>query len=307
MKRRTMMWIGLASMVLAFADAPPPGAQAPDGDGYEESIRQWQRQREERLRSANGWLTIAGLYWLEPGEQSFGSGPGNDLLFPEGSVPAEAGVLVLEDDRVTLRVAPGVAASCNDTTMTERGLRADDSGPPDRVAIGRVTFWIIKRGARHGVRLRDPESPLLQGFTGLEFYPIDTRYRIVGRFVPMDPPQSLIVPNILGYSDTMSAYGRVAFEVNDTAYSLTPLMNSPADSNLSFVLSDATSGTETYGGGRFLIARLEEGGRVVLDFNKAYNPPCAYNHYTTCPLPPEGNDLEVALRAGEKDYAGKDH
>jgi uncharacterized protein (DUF1684 family) len=298
-----VIWIALSSLGTA-------GSAASDVlvSSYRDSILSWRQDREERLRSENGWLTIAGLCWLEPGANRFGTDPENQIVFPEGSAPAQAGSIVLEqrgDGSVIRLVAEeNVEIACNDTLVSERVLRPDDPGPADVLSLGRIKFWILKRADRWAVRLRDPEHPLRREFTGIDFYPVNEDYRIGAKFEFLQPPETLLVPNMAGYVDTMQAFGRVFFELADSTHSLTPMTDSPADSNLFIVMSDKTTGVETYGGGRFLTARLEPGGRVILDFNKAYNPPCAFNPYTTCPLPPEGNALPVAIRAGEKRYIG---
>lgn len=301
-----LLWIPLSSFETA-------GSAASDhtSSSYRDSILSWREDREERLRSENGWLTIAGLYWLEPGANAFGTDPGNEIVFPEGSAPARAGSIVLEqrgDDSVIRLVAEdNVEIACNDTLVSERILRPDNPGPADVLSLGRLKFWILKRADRWAVRLRDPEHPLRKEFTGIDFYPVNEDYRIVARFEPLHPPETLLVPNMAGYVDTMQAFGKALFELEGSTHSLIPMTDSPADSNLFFVMSDKTTGVETYGGGRFLTARLEPGGRLILDFNKAYNPPCAFNPYTTCPLPPDGNDLPVAIRVGEKRYLGPVH
>lgn len=297
---------GLGATPVAMSDEPHDAT----GSAYRDSILSMRKEREERLRSEEGWLTIAGLYWLRPGANDFGTALENPIVFPAGSAPARAGSIVLKprgDDAAEIRLVAGegVEIACNDTLISEKVLRPDDPGPADVLSLGRLEFWILKRADRWAVRLRDPESRLRKEFSGIDFYPVDEAYRVEGRFVTLDPPEDLLVPNMAGYVDTMHAFGKVVFDLDGTACSLVPMTDGPADSSLFFVMSDKTTGSETYGGGRFLSARLGAGGLVVLDFNTAYNPPCAFNPFTTCPLPPEGNDLPVAVRAGEKKYRGK--
>jgi uncharacterized protein len=285
---------GVATTHVSWAGVP----------SYADSIRTWQADRQERLRSKTGWLTVAGLFWLEPGENTFGTAPDNRIVLPAGSAPARAGSFVLETGAnggtVTLHADPGAQTKIGDTPVTVRILAGDDTGEPDVVSLGRLSLFVIRRGGRVGIRMKDPESPIRKSFRGLEYFPIDPACRVSAEFNPITPPQKIPVPNILGYADSMLVPGRLVFTLKGKRCVLLPLREDPADSSLFIIFRDGTTGTGTYGGGRFLSAAPPRGGRVILDFNLAYNPPCALNPYTTCPLPPEGNDLKVAVRAGEK-------
>ena len=303
---RSVVRLGVAAALAAAAAALPVSrpAGSPQGSAaYLDSIRAWQEDRRLRMRSDSGWLTIAGFAWLEPGENRFGTDAKNAIVFPPASAPPVAGTFHLErtagGDRIRVTAAPGVDLACNDSLVVEKILVPSSPGASQVLSVGRVTFWIIARAGRWAVRLRDPESPLRREFQGLAFFPVDPSYRIAGRFEPFDPPRPLLVPNVLGYSDSALATGRVLFALGGADRSLIPIVEDAADSNLFFVFRDATAGKETYGGGRFLTGTLEKDGRVILDFNTAHNPPCAFNPYTTCPMPPEGNDLDVEIRAGE--------
>jgi hypothetical protein len=187
--------------------------------------------------------------------------------------------------------------------VSTRYLAPDDPGPPDELTLGRLTLWVIVRKNQFGIRLRDPQARLRQEFTGIETYPTDLSYRVTGRWNPFEEPKPVVFSNEAGYTDTTLAYGEAVFELEGRELSLLPQHMAPGDSSLFFVVADRTTGTETYGGGRFLQGVLRPDGSVLLDFNKAYNPPCAFNPWTTCPLPPEENRLPVAIRAGEMDYA----
>jgi uncharacterized protein len=320
-------WIRAAILVTAgvMVAAAARGTWAKPSS-YADSIRTWQADRQERLRSKTGWLTVAGLFWLEPGENTFGSAPDNRIVLPDGSAPARAGSFVLEvgaDGRagaaggattggeaatnggtVTLRADPGAEVKVGDSLATIRALAGDDTGKPDVVSLGRLSLFVIRRGGKAAIRMKDPESPILKAFRGLEYFPIDRAWRVSAEFTPFSPPASIPVPNILGFADSMRVPGRLTFTLKGRRCTLLPVQEDPADSTLFIIFRDETTGTTTYGGGRFLYADPPRGGRVVLDFNLAYNPPCALNPYTTCPLPPEGNDLRVAVRAGEKTPPG---
>jgi uncharacterized protein (DUF1684 family) len=301
----------LAGLLLAMGmgrhPAGPGAAPADAAPTFADSLAEYRADREARLRNPEGWLTVAGLFWLEPGDNVFGSNPDNAVVLPAGAAPARAGVLRLEDGEVTLRPDPGVDLRIDGEPAGERRLASDATGDPDRVTLGRLTFWVIERGDRIAIRLRDPEAELLENFTGVDFYPPDPSSRVIGWFHSYGEPHRRPMENMVGTIDTVLVPGIVLFTLDGADCSLLPVVDDPADSSFFFVFSDATSGNETYGGGRFLSARLAPRDRVVLDFNRAYNPPCAFNPYTTCPLPLPENRLSVAVRAGEKAYAGHGH
>ena len=169
--------------------------------------------------------------------------------------------------------------------------------------LGRLSLHVIERGGRLGIRLKDRESPLRKAFTGLSWFPIDERYRVVARFVPYDPPKALKVPNVLGNVTPMPSPGRAEFTIDGKAVQLDGVLEEPDATELFFIFRDQTSGHETYGAGRFLYADLPKDGKLVLDFNKAYNPPCAFTPYATCPLPPPQNRLPVRIEAGRRSTA----
>ena len=276
---------------------------------YADSMAVLRARREERLRSPEGWLAVAGLFFLEPGPNAFGSDPGNPVTLPEGVGPAEAGTFVLEKGpdgpRVTVKVAPGAAVLLDGAPVTERVLAADDTGAPDRLSVGRVKLWVIRRGDRTAIRMRDPQSPILRDFTGVDFYPVDPAYRVTGVLDPYPTPRKIAIDDVIGVTDSVDCPGPVKFRLAGKTLTLYPIVEDPGSPrDLFFIFQDATSGGETYGGGRFLSAERRPDDRVSLDFNAAYNPPCAFNPYTTCPLPPEGNVLPVPVRAGEKAYSG---
>jgi len=287
-----------------LADLPP----GEDAQAYRAEIEAWRARRDASLRGETGWLTIAGLFWLQPGDNLVGTGPEASVPLPPGSAPDRVAILRLEDDPAggpTVRLVPepkvdlqvGGKPAQEQVLATDEGVGAD----ADVVSVGRLSFWIIERGGELAVRLRDPECALRTGFHGVDDYPIDPAYRVVGRLEGVGT-QELTVTNVLGQESTALTPGQVAFTLQGELCRLLPMVDDAADSNLFFVFADATTGKETYEAGRFLSARLEPGGTVVLDFNRAYNPPCAFNPYTTCPLPPEGNTLPLPVRAGEKDY-----
>jgi|GEM_PF-38844 len=268
------------------------------GPAYLAELETWRGDRLERLRAEDGWLTLVGLYWLRPGPNSFGSDPGADVVIPDPGLPARAGELVRgADGSVGIRVVAG-RITCDGEVVDERPLRTDAEGPPDVLSSGRVRFHVIARGDRLGVRVRDPDSPVRRGFEGLEYFPVRPELRVEASFEPFEEPRRVSFPTAIGTEDSDLVPGLLRFSLEGLPLTLEPFASD--DGGLFIVFRDATSGVETYGAGRFLETGPPVDGRVVLDFNRAYNPPCAFTPYATCPLPPARNHLPVAIRAGEK-------
>jgi len=278
------------------------GVVAQTDEDYAGAMAQSRAEREERLRSPDGWLTLAGLFWLSDGENRFGSDPENSIALSAEGVPPWAGTLVYDGETATLKTAPGVEIRLNDKPVKRRKLRDDGDGEPDVLTLGRLRLYVIERGDRHGVRVKDPDSIRLEEFRGLNYYPLDPAYRPDTVFKPYDEPREVSISTVIGTTVTMLAPGSVEFTIDGETYSLQPLVDDPDDTSLWFIFQDQTSGKETYGF-RYLYADLED-GRVDLDFNRAYNPPCAFTPYATCPLPRRENRLEVRIEAGERIYIG---
>jgi uncharacterized protein (DUF1684 family) len=269
---------------------------------YRTEVERWRTQREERLKADGGWLTVTGLFWLHDGANPFGSAPTNEIVLP-ASAPGRAGVFELRQGRITVRMQPAVAATVGGPPVASvLELKSDHDGTPDVVTMGRLTMHIIQRGQRFGVRLKDQDSAARQEFHGLDWFPVDESYRVNARFVPYAPPRPLAVPNILGEIEEMRSPGYVLFTLEGREIRLEPVLESAGAQELFFIFRDLTAGKETYPAGRFLYSSLPRDGSVLLDFNKAYNPPCAFTRFATCPLPPKGNKMEIRLTAGEKDY-----
>jgi uncharacterized protein (DUF1684 family) len=295
------IWIAAllcTSIATIAAEAPPAETE------FQKTEREWREGRAKRINSPNGWLTLVGLAWLKPGENVFGSDPECAVPLPEGKAPKRAGVLVLADGKVTVKPEPGAGVTLDGNPVGEKVLGDDMSETTDVLKIGEVSFYIIKRGDRYGVRIKDPNSPVRTNFKGLDYFAADPKWRVTGTFVPYDTPHKVKIPNVLGSSDDMDAPGLVKFKVNGHEYSMEPVIEDPKEPSLWFIFKDGTSAKETYGGGRFLYSEMPVDGKVVIDFNQAYNPPCAFTPYATCPLPPKSNWLTVRIEAGEKAYAG---
>ncbi|HYH47513.1 MAG TPA: DUF1684 domain-containing protein [Thermoanaerobaculia bacterium] len=253
------------------------------------------------MRNPQGWFSLVGLYWLKEGENRIGSDPGSTVILPEGRAPAVAGTLVRRGGAVRLEAAPGVPLQIDGRPVTAADLVSDEKGKPTEVRLGSLGFFLIQRGERLGVRVRDSASPALASFQGLDNYPVDPAWRVSARFEPYQPPRPVAVPNILGDVEEQASPGAVVFERDGATHRLDALEGGE-DGSLFLIFADATNQTETYGAGRFLDTAPPKDGQVVVDFNQSYNPPCAFTAFATCPLPPQQNRLALDVRAGEKKY-----
>jgi uncharacterized protein len=285
-----------------LALAPGRGWTGP-GDAYEAQIQTWRAAREASLKKEGGWLSVAGLFWLKEGQNHFGAGADNDVVLPEGSAPAHAGSFDLRGGKTVLRLDAKVAATVTGQAVAaERELSPDSAGSPDVVQLGRLSLHVIERGHRLAIRLKDPESAARKSFTRLSWFDVVPAARVRARFVPYDKPKTIRVPNILGQSEDMPSPGYCSFPWGGKEVRLEGVFEEADAKELFFIFRDQTSGKETYPAGRFLYSELPKDGEVTLDFNKAYNPPCAFTAFATCPLPPPQNWMPVAVAAGEKRY-----
>jgi uncharacterized protein (DUF1684 family) len=299
-------------LALAVFSMPMGCGTSRDGGAdprYADEIAKWHAERVERLKSPTGWLSLAGLYWLKPGENAFGTDSANAIPFPAGKGPAVMGSIFLDGSSMRVRIAPGVEVLHDGSPVDTMVLHHDqeEGVEPTVLSHGSLSWFPIERSGKLGIRLRDSESDALRRFTGIERFPVDGRWRIEGRLEPRDPPGTVEITNVLGDVTQEPSPGTLVFEFGGKTCRLDPIAE-PGDEELFVVFSDATSGKETYGGGRFLeVSRPGGDGKVVIDFNKAYNPPCALSPFATCPLPPTQNHLSVAVRAGEKTYKKPGH
>ena len=264
---------------------------------YDREIRDWCRKREDNLLAPRGWLSVIGLFWLEEGANLVGSSPEAAVVLPRG--PARVGILQVEPEGVTFRAAPGTPVTSEGEAVTEVAMVADTPvRQANLVELDDLGWYVLERGERFAVRLKDSRSPARQAFRGIPRFPTDESWRVTGRLESI--PRTLRVPNTLGFQEEAPSPGRVIFEAAGRPGALTVIQYSPEHPYF-VVFGDATSGTDTYGGGRFLYSRpADVGGEVVLDFNKAYNPPCVFSPHATCPLPLPGNRLPFRVEAGEK-------
>jgi uncharacterized protein (DUF1684 family) len=283
----TFCFLAAACLSFAVTDAVDPA--------YLQSFDKWKAGLVDDLKQ--NWLPLAGLFWLKPGENTFGSDAGNAIVFPEG--PAHAGVFVLQGDEVTAQLVPDAHATIDGKPVTAATLQPDTSGKRTVVELGSLRFHVIKRGQRIGIRLKDLDSEAVKNYRGPVFFPLNLNYRVTADWVPSEGNKTVDVPNVLGDVTPTPVAGVAVFKINGQEMRLTDLGGDPAK-RLFFVFSDLTAKTDTYPAGRFLETDPVVNGKVVLDFNRAYNPPCAVTPYATCPLAPKENRLSVAIPAGEK-------
>jgi uncharacterized protein (DUF1684 family) len=283
--------LGSAVLVVSVSGSLPA---APDA-AYVQSFEKWKAEQIDDLKQ--NWLPLAGLYWLKQGVNNFGTAPENAVVFPKG--PAHAGEFDLEGKDVTIRLLPDAHATLAGAPLTTAKLAPDISGHASLVEMSTLRFHVIMRGERVGIRVKDLESPSVANFKGLIFYPLDLNYRVTATWEPSDGKKTIDVPNVLGDVTAVPVAGTVVFKINGQEQRLTALGGNPA-TGLSFVFNDLTAKSDTYPGGRFLDSEPVTNGTVTLDFNRAYNPPCAVTPYATCPLAPKENRLAVAIPAGEK-------
>ena len=273
----------------------------PVESAWRDEIHDWRERRLTRLTAPHGWLSLTGLDWLQQGEQSVGSAPRNDIVLSGG--PAHWGTVVLNGDDLAFRTAPGVDVRIDCTLVDEARLVADDQGEPTLVSSGDVQFYVVRRGSL-ALRVKDSQAPTRVNFEGLDYFPMDMDWRVVARFEPHPPGTQLEIVNVQGQIEMWDNPGVAVFEKDGKEFRIETVLEAGSD-DLFIIIADRTSGKETYGAARFLYAPMPENGYTVLDFNKAYNPPCAFTVYSTCALPPPGNRMNIRVEAGELKYKGK--
>lgn len=281
---------------------------------YTQQVEQWRTARVARLTAPDGWLSLIGLEWLHEGTNRIGSAADNDIVLKAG--PAHLGVVTLASDDATRIVLAKDVDATIDGRKLESAILVDDmhvsgDAAPTTVRFGHANFFVIDRDGRKGLRVKDSDAEARRDFVGIDYFPIDPSWRIEADWVPFDPPHDLQIGTAIGTIDTVKIPGKAVFHRDGQAFELLPYQEEPGG-ELFFVLADKTSGKETYGAARFLYAALPAGGidkpgKLVLDFNRAYNPPCAFTPFATCPLAPPENRLDIAVTAGEKKYRGGDH
>jgi uncharacterized protein (DUF1684 family) len=286
---RLALAAALAAPVIAFAQAADPA--------YAKQVNDWRARVEKSLRADNGWLTLAGRYVLKPGENTFGTAPTNDVVFPKGLGPAGMGSVFVEQGRVTVKMVEGLRMRKDGIDYSVRDMGTSEKR--DWVSVGRVAFHFIERDGKYVMRLADNESEVRKRFGGRLWYEIDDRFRVPAKFVPYEPGKKISIVNVLDEVSDEPVAGYVEFEIDGRLHRLDALEE---EDGLFIIFTDATAGDTTYKPGRFHFGEgnPEPNKRFLLDLNRAYNPPCAFSEFTTCPLPPKQNQLKVRVEAGEK-------
>ncbi len=276
---------------------------------FDNGLEEWRAQRYDDLREPDGYLSLAGLFWLEEGEHTFGSDSSNSIVFP-AHAPAHIGTFVVQDSIVTMRVDSDAVVTVEGQPVVER-VMVDDSHDSVSVAhLDALNWRVILRSRGIALRLLDTESEARKNFGGVDFFRPDIAWRLEARFEPYDPPREIDMPSITGVPEKEIVPGAVVFEVDSDEYRL-DVTGHPGDEQYFVVFGDATNGRETYGGGRFVWIDAEDpstgsgqAGNITIDFNRAYNPPCVFSPFATCPLPPPENRLPIRVEAGELTYGG---
>jgi len=268
---------------------------------YQAEIDAWHVQRLEKVKAPNGWLNLVGLYWLKSGMNTFGSGENNNIVFPKGKIAEQAGYFLVKGNVVDIHINDGVSIAINGNPVAEQTIFHPDSTKTIILKSGSLRWNIIKRDSELGIRLRDDESETIKSFSGIERFPVDPEYRVEATFEKSDSSRTIEITNVLDQTTPQRSPGSIVFEIKGTQYRLDVLEGGKEEYFV--IVSDATSGKETYAGGRFMYVKHPDiSEKIIVDFNKAYNPPCVFTPYATCPLPPAQNVLPVEIKAGEKVY-----
>ncbi len=272
---------------------------------YQKSFDRWKADMVQDLKE--NWLTLAGLFWLKQGDNAFGSDQNNPVALPLGACPPQAGIFILKGKEVTVKFAPGVQAKVDGKRAGEMKLAPDVSGKASVIEMGSLRMHVIQRADRTGIRVKDLNSPAAKEYKGPVFFPLQAKFKITADWLPSDGKKTVAVPNVLGDVTQTPIAGEARFKIDGQELRLEAL-GVNVNKGLFFVFRDLTSKTDTYPPGRFLDTDPVNDNKVVLDFNEAYNPPCAVTPYATCPLPPKENQLGIAIPAGEKyDHKGGKH
>jgi uncharacterized protein len=286
------------------------GKPAPPSPEYKAKIEQWQQKRSSSVSSKTGWLTVSGLYWLRPGENTFGTDSSCAVILPPGKAPGNAGSIWWRPDSIFAIPIPGTGVRWHDSLISRVRMYTDTDTVhgPTVLTIGPVSFFIIQRGNQMGVRVKDQQNQARTSFSGLAFYPVTTEWTIPARYEKYPEPRIIPIASVIGTVTNDTFPGAVVFSKNGQTFRLEAQLEKGSEQPLYVMFSDETSGHETYGNGRQLSATMpDSAGAVTLDFNTAYNWPCAYTDFATCPVPPRENHLALRIEAGEKTYPGHSH
>ncbi len=293
MRVRAQFVAALLVAAVCLATAKTPAGEKLDPI-YARVLAKWRASRETELR--RDWLPLAGLFWLKEGETTFGSAADNKIVLPKG--PAHAGVFGMkEGGKVGVVLLPGVVATVNGKRVKQTPMLPQPPGPPTVLELGTLRMHVIVRpGNKVGIRLKDMDSPAMRAFHGISTFPADTKWRFLADWVP-SPGKKVPIVNVLNDISEYESPGVARFTVDGKPYTLRAVFDGE---DYFFIFADQTNGKETYGAGRYVYSSKPIAGKVMLDFNQAFTPPCGYTPYATCPLPPPENKLPFAIPAGER-------
>lgn len=297
-----MKYIPLSIFILIISCSPQK-ENTIDLIAYENEINAWHANRvATQLVGDNGWLNLAGLYWLKEGFNTFGSDPANDVVFPEGKMVPNAGTFVVQQGKVTMEVNEGVEIMKDSIAVNHEVIHIPDSSFYPVMSYGTLEWLVIDRSGKLGVRVRDLESEAVKNFTGVERYPIDPKWRVEATFEKYEPIKHIPITNIIGQTYQSPCPGALVFTIDGVEYRLDAI-DDGTEGEYYILFGDKTNETETYPSGRYMYVKYPDGdGKVIVDFNKSYNPPCAFTEFATCPLPPKQNGLDLTITAGEKNF-----
>lgn len=299
MKRKAYLVI-LGLTAVLFNGCNHPSSAIENTEAYISSVEKWKKDRLDGLKGQAGWLNLAGIYWLKEGEQRIGSDPSNDHVFPEKAAPF-IGTLTLDNESILLKVNDQAELFYQGERIHELALSYDSSGKPSYITHGDFAWYIMKRHTSLAIRLRDYKNPAIEELEHIPAYPIDPDYVVEAQLIPFEEVKTITVPTpFQDYTQDYKCPGELRFRLKGKELTLLPFISGD---KYFIILSDETSGIETYGGGRFMYTSPDSNGRIVLDFNKAYNPPCAITPFAACPMPPRENFLPLRVEAGEKALA----
>lgn len=294
--RRFTVFSVFLLIITVFFSCENPKQDPENYSPFEKAEYEWQENRANSMTSKTSWLTIAGLFWLEEGENSFGTDKNAEIILPENSAPLSAGRFILKNDEVKVIPAPGAELKIEGKKIGEMVLKSEV------IELNDLRMWVIKRGDRYAIRLRDFNAPAYKNYQGLDFFQPNQQFKINADLISYPTPKSITVATVVGNEVSYNCRGYVKFIIDGKEYRLDAFDTSRGANILYFIFKDATSGHETYGSSRFMYSDILADGSVDLNFNRAYNPPCAYTPYATCPLPPPQNILAARIEAGEKNY-----
>jgi len=278
------------------------GCSNATNQAYVDQINEWHQGRVERLTSENGWMSLAGLFWLNDGENTFGADSSNDVIFPAEKAPNFMGSFILKDGIVRAKILPNVEVLLDDKPVSDVALESDAGGNPTVLHHGTLSWYVIQRSNDLAIRLKDSANPVIKSFHGIERYPVESSWRLEAKFEAYNPQKSISVPTILGTIEEEPSAGALVFKIQNQTYRL-DVVGNLGDEQFFIIFGDETNEDETYESGRYVyVDNPGDGGKTILDFNKAYNPPCAFTEFATCPFPPPQNVLPLRVTAGERKY-----